>query len=230
VYKAAMRALAFSVHILTACGAALGLLALLAAVRGEWPLMFLWLGLALVVDAIDGMLARALSVAERVPRWSGDTIDLVVDFTTYVFVPAYAVAVGLMPGAFGVASGALIVITGAIYFADRRMKDDNNYFCGFPALWNLIAFYLLLLRPAPWVVAAMVVVFAVLTFVPVRFVHPFRVRALRPVTVTLLAVWSALALAAVLHDLAPALWITASLCIIALYFLGVGLLPRRQPQ
>ena len=97
---ATMRALAFSVHVLTACGAALALLALLAAARGDWPLMFLWLGVALVVDAIDGPLARAANVSAVWPNWSGDTLDLVVDYTTYVFVPAYAVAAGsLMPDA-----------------------------------------------------------------------------------------------------------------------------------
>ena len=85
-----MRTPAFAVHILTACGAALAMLALLAATRGDWPLMFLWLGIALVIDAIDGPLARALNVRELLPRWSGETLDLVVDYTTYVFVPAYA--------------------------------------------------------------------------------------------------------------------------------------------
>src|SRR5215213_6728273 len=91
------RILAFCVHILTACGAAL---ALLAATRGDWPLMFVWLGVALVVDAIDGPLARAANVAELLPRWSGETLDLVVDYTTYVFVQAYVVAAGgLMPDA-----------------------------------------------------------------------------------------------------------------------------------
>ena len=118
-----MRALAFSVHVLTACGAALALLALLAAARGDWPLMFLWLGVALVVDAIDGPLARAANVAEVWPRWSGDTLDLVVDYTTYVFVPAYAVAAGgLMPDALALLAAAAIAITGTLYFADREMK------------------------------------------------------------------------------------------------------------
>ena len=86
-----MRAFAFSVHVFTALGAGLALVALVAAVKDQWALMFLWLGLALAVDALDGMFARALKVSERVPRWSGDTLDLVVDFTTYVFVPAYAI-------------------------------------------------------------------------------------------------------------------------------------------
>lgn len=224
-----MRIPAFLVHILTACGAALALLALSAATRSDWPLMFLWLGVALVVDAIDGPIARGLNVAEMLPRWSGETLDLVVDYTTYVFVPAYAVTAGrLMPDSLAVAAGIVIAITGTLYFAKRDMKTIDNFFRGFPAVWNLVAFYLLLLRPAPAVAAAAVVLFAVLTFAPIRFVHPFRVRRLRAVTVALLTLWAALALAAVRQGLAPERWITIGLCALGLYFLAAGvLMPAR---
>jgi phosphatidylcholine synthase len=219
---------AFAVHVLTACGVALGLFALLAAVRGDWPLMFLWLGVALVVDAVDGPLARAANVAQVLPRWSGDTLDLVVDFTTYVFVPAYAVAAaGLMPDAWALPAAAIIVITGTLYFADRDMKTADNFFRGFPAVWNLIVFYLLLLRPAPAICAAVIALFTILTFVPIRVVHPFRVRRLRTVTVALLTLWSALALAALKQGLAPAPWISAMVCLIGAYFFLVGVLPAR---
>jgi len=223
-----MRALAFSVHVLTACGAALALLALLAASHGNWPLMFLWLGVALVLDAIDGPLARAANVSAVWPNWSGDTLDLVVDYTTYVFVPAYAVAAGsLMPDALALPAAATIAITGTLYFANREMKTPDNFFRGFPAVWNLVVFYLLLLRPMPVMAAATIALFAVLTFVPIRFVHPFRVRRLRTVTVALLTLWAVLALAAVKQGLAPAPWISAALCLIAVYFVLVGLLPAR---
>src|SRR6266576_986512 len=89
---AGARLLAFSVHILTALGAACALLALFAAVTGEWAAMFAWLGLALIIDGVDGTLARKRRAAEILPRWSGDILDSVVDFTTYVFVPAFAIA------------------------------------------------------------------------------------------------------------------------------------------
>jgi phosphatidylcholine synthase len=141
---------AFLVHVLTASGAALALLALYAAVHGRWSEMFAWLALALVVDAVDGPLARYFRVAETLPRWSGDTLDLVVDFLTYVFVPAYAIAAGGLLGfPLDRAAGIVIVVTGGLYFADRRMKTHDNYFRGFPALWNCAAFYLFLLRPGP---------------------------------------------------------------------------------
>jgi phosphatidylcholine synthase len=227
----ASNAAAFAVHIFTASGAALGLLALLAAVASNWALMFAFLGAALFVDAVDGALARRLEVAERLPRWSGETLDLVVDFVTYVFVPAYAVAGGgLMPAFLSVPLAIVIVVSGALYFADRRMKTADNYFRGFPALWNAAAFYLFLLRPDPWIAAGAVALLAVLTFVPVPFLHPFRVRRMRAFNALLIVAWSALAVVALLRDMMPGSWITGGLCAIALYFLGAGLLRRPQPE
>src|SRR5579872_5990123 len=177
--KPALRAAAFSVHIFTALGAGIALLAMLEAVREHWAAMFAWLGVALVVDGADGPMARRLDVARLQPRWSGDVLDLVVDFVTYVFVPAYAIADGgLLPPVLGALVGIVIVMTGAIYFADRRMKTADNYFRGFPTLWNVVAFYLFLLKPAPWFSAALVALLAVATFLPFKFVHPFRVERL----------------------------------------------------
>jgi len=224
-------ALAFAVHIFTASGAALGLLALLAAAASNWPLMFAWLGIALFVDGIDGALARHVDVANRLPRWSGDTLDLVVDFTTYVFVPAYAVAAGgLVPPLAAIPLAIVIVVSGALYFADRRMKTADNYFRGFPAVWNAPVFYLFLLRPDPWIAAAAIVLLAVLTFVPVPFLHPFRVRRFRTFSALLIVAWAALAAVALLRDMSPGPWVTGALCAVALYFLGAGLLRRAEAE
>jgi len=224
-FRPAERACAFAVHILTASGAALALLALIAAVQSNWTWMFLWLGIALTVDAFDGPLARRLNVAERLPQWSGDSLDFVIDFVTYVFVPAYAIAAsGLLPNLAAIPLGALIVTTGALYFADRRMKTSDNYFRGFPVLWNAAAFYLFLLKPPSWVGAAGVACLVLLTFVPLRFIHPLRVTRWRRFNIALLIVWSVLSLAALVQDLSPGPWITAGLCAIGLYFLAAGLL------
>jgi phosphatidylcholine synthase len=216
---------AFAVHVFTACGAALAFLALVLATGEHWAAMFFCLGLALVVDGVDGPLAREFRVAEVLPRWSGDTLDLVVDFTTYVFVPAYAIAAsGQLPKALAVPAGIVVVITGALYFADRQMKTADNYFRGFPGLWNLAAFYLYLLEPPEWASAAMVAALAVLTFLPIKFLHPLRVRRLRVLNVALLAVWVALAFFAVVYNLAPGPYVIWPLVVIALYFLIAGLL------
>jgi len=219
---------AFAIHVLTASGAALAFLALILATGGQWQAMFLCLGLALIVDGIDGPLARAFKVAEVLPRWSGDTLDIVVDFTTYVFVPAYAIASsGLLPPSLALPAGILVVITGAIYFADRDMKTSDNFFRGFPVLWNLVAFYIDLLQPSEWITAAIVAVLAVLTFAPIKFLHPLRVKRLRVVNIVLLAAWAVLALFAVVDDLSPAPSVTWALVAIAVYFFGMGLLPQR---
>jgi phosphatidylcholine synthase len=221
------RVRAFAVHVFTASGAALALGALIYAVRAEWAAMFVCLGIALIVDGVDGTFARAFRVAELLPRWSGDVLDLVVDFTTYVFVPAYALSVsGLLPEPLALAAAMLIVITGALYFADHEMKTADHYFRGFPALWNAAAFYLFLLRPTPWIAAAAIMVLAVLTFVPFKFVHPLRVRRLRGLNIAALIVWSGLALVAIVRDLEPGPWIAAALVAIGLYFLAIGLLDQ----
>jgi phosphatidylcholine synthase len=219
--------LAFLVHVLTAAGAALCLLALNAAIGGHWSRMFLLLGLALIVDGFDGTLARHCHVAQRLPRWSGDVLDLVVDFLSYVFVPAYAIVAGdLLPGWAALPAGFLIMITSALYFADRRMKTTDNYFRGFPALWNIVAFYLFLLRPPSSINLVVVIALSALTFVPYPFVHPVRVRRLRSVNLLLLVAWAALAVTAVVTDMAPGHWVSGALSVIALWFIAAGALRR----
>jgi phosphatidylcholine synthase len=218
---------AFAVHVFTAAGGALGFAALLAAFERRWTVMFWCLGAALFIDGIDGTLARRYRVADVLPRWSGDVLDLVVDFVTYVFVPAYAIAAsGLLPPSLGVPAGMVIVVTGALYFADRDMKTPDNYFRGFPALWNAVAFYLFVLKPAPWLAAAAILVLAVLTFVPFKFLHPFRVKRLRAVTLAALVLWGVLGAAALLYDLDPGPWIAYGLVIIGGYFVAVGLVDQ----
>jgi phosphatidylcholine synthase len=218
---------AFSVHVFTACGAACALLALIAAAHANWTQMFLWLGLALIIDGLDGTLARRLRVAEMLPRWSGDLLDFVVDFPTYVFVPAYAIATsGLLPAQLALPLGVIIALTGALYFADRRMKTADGYFRGFPVLWNVVAFYLFVLKPAAWVGAIAIVALAAATFAPVYFVHPVRAPRWRALNLAALALWGLLALVALADNLGPPAWIGWALAAIAIYFVIVGLLRR----
>src|SRR5215471_1352334 len=216
---------AFTVHVFTATGAALALLAMILATGGHWTAMFICLGVALVVDGADGPMARAFDVQNTLPRWSGDTLDLVVDYTTYVFVPAYAIsASGLLPQVMAIPAGVVVVISGALYFADREMKTKDNYFRGFPAVWNLAAFYLYLLEPPEWAAAAGIVILAALCFAPIKFLHPLRVSHWRAFNIVLMGLWAALAFVTVIQDLAPGPYVTMTLSVIAGYFFVVGLL------
>lgn len=219
------RVRAFTVHVFTATGAALALLALILATGGHWAGMFFCLGMALLVDGADGPMARAFDVERLLPRWSGETLDLVVDFATYVFVPAYAIsASGLLPQVLAIPAGVIVVVSGALYFADREMKTKDNYFHGFPAVWNLAAFYLYLLEPPEWAAAASIVVLAGLSFSPIKFLHPLRVQHWRSFNIALLAAWAILAFVAVIQNLSPGLYVTLPLCLIAIYFFLIGLL------
>src|SRR5262249_50461371 len=216
-------AAAFGVHLLTAIGAALALMSLFAAAERRWSLMFLWLGLSLIVDTIDGPIARRVRVAQVLPRWNGDVLDLVVDFLTYVFVPAFAIAAGgFWPAPAGALAGIFSVTPGVLYFAAREMKTADNFFRGFPAVWSIIAFYLFLLRPGPWIAGTLIVVPAIFTFVPIVFVHPFRVVRLRALSAVLLAIGTVLTIAALATDMAPGPWGTAALCAVGLYFAAAG--------
>jgi len=215
------RAAAFSVHVFTAMGAGIALIALLEAVREHWAAMFGWLGVALVIDALDGPMARRLDVERVQPNWSGEVLDLVVDFVTYVFVPAYAItASGLLLPLAAPLLGAGIVISGALYFADRRMKASDNHFRGFPALWNAAAFYLFLLHLSPTVSSLVVAVLIVLTFVPVHVLHPVRVVRWRAFTLSLIAIWAVLAMLTLARDFDVGALVTTGLCAIAAYVVG----------
>ncbi len=212
------RAAAFGVHIFTALGAGVALLAMLEAVREHWSAMFAWLGVALVIDAADGPMARRLDVMRLQPNWSGDVLDLVVDFVTYVFVPAYAVTASrlLLPLAAPLL-GIGIAVSGALYFADRRMKSDDNHFRGFPGLWNIAAFYLFLLHWPPALSSIAIALLIVATFVPFHVIHPVRVVRLRWLTLTLMAVWGILTIYVMARDFDVELPVTIALCLIALY-------------
>jgi phosphatidylcholine synthase len=211
------------VHILTASGAGLALLALLAAARDEWQLMFLWLGLALIVDAVDGPLARRIDVASVLPRWSGERLDLIVDYLTYVAVPAFALCRSApLPEETRMAAGIAIMLSSLVAFADHEAKTPEGYFSGFPAVWNMVCLYLFALGPPPTVALAVVVVLVALTFVPVLWLHPFRVQRWRPLNVLVTVLWGVVAVLAIAHPFPSPLWIQVLLVVTGAYLIGFG--------
>ncbi|HEX6741115.1 MAG TPA: hypothetical protein VF079_04895 [Sphingomicrobium sp.] len=171
------RLAAWAIHALTAASAVLAVLALTAVDGGRWREALLWLLAALVVDGVDGTLARFARVRERLPRIDGTALDLVVDYLTYVFVPAWFLwRLGAFPPAAAFPLVVLILLSSLYTFARTDMKTDDGYFRGFPALWNVVALYVYVAQPPPWLAAGAVAALAALTFAPVHLVHPFRVR------------------------------------------------------
>jgi len=223
------RAAAFSVHLLTASGGAVALLALYAAIERDFPLCFAWLGLALFIDGIDGTLARFARVSETGGTIDGVVLDLVVDFLTYVLVPVVALwRSDLMPARTAFWLGLVVVLASAIYFADTRMKTRDHWFRGFPALWNVVALYLFVLRPPGIVCVALLLLGSAAMFAPIVFVHPLRVKKWRWVNVAASLAFLALSAAAILQDLRAGVWVKAGLIVVAVYFLALPFL-RHSP-
>ena len=189
-------AAAWLVHLFTASGVVIAFLALAAIDRGEWGMALLWLLAALAVDGIDGSLARAARVKERVPRIDGEAFDLIVDYLNYVFVPVVFICrAGLVPQPLAVPLAAAMLLSAVYVFVRRDMKTEDNYFRGFPALWNIVAFYLYAAQPGPLAGAVTVVVLAIMSFAPIHFVHPFRVSERQPWLKLLALAWAVATLA-----------------------------------
>lgn len=177
------KSVAALVHVFTGLGAVCAFLATLAVIAKSWEQVFFWLAVAFVVDGLDGPMARALDVGERLKRFSGERLDLVVDYLTYVFVPVLALRFAdFLPGTFGLVLCCAILLSSLFHFADVDSKSDTNHFVGFPAVWNIVAFYIFAFAPSASWVGIIVIGFVVLTFVPVHVVHPVRVKDWRAAT------------------------------------------------
>lgn len=182
------------VHLLTALGAIFAMLALVAAAAEDWRLMALWLVGALVVDGIDGPLARRYQVARHAPRLDGVLLDMIIDYLTYVVIPVYALfAARVVDGAMGWAVLMVIPYASALYFADTRMKTADKSFSGFPACWNMVALALLILQPPAWVTLGLLGALTAAMFAPLRFVHPFRTKRWRALSLPVMMGWTGLA-------------------------------------
>jgi phosphatidylcholine synthase len=214
---------ALLVHLFTATGAVWAMLAMLAAVDRDWSMMFLWLVVALLVDGLDGPMARKAQVKKYAPVFDGVLLDLIIDYLTYVFVPAYALfKSGLLPGWPGWLAIIVITFTSAMYFADTRMKTRDFSFSGFPSCWNMVVLVLFALKPHPLVSLILVTILAVAMFVPVKFVHPVRTKRWRSVTLPMAIAWVVFAGWAALVDFHPQSWAHWGLMIPSLYLLFAG--------
>jgi phosphatidylcholine synthase len=214
---------AFGVHILTASGAYLAFLSLVAAAELEFAKSFMWLGLALVVDGVDGPLARKLEVKKWWPYWSGDMLDAVIDYVTYVMIPAFILyQSGLMGKYVSFFAAAVIVVTSAIYYADTRMKTEDYGFKGFPVVWNMVVFTLLAVSPSELLSIGLVLAIAALTFVPIIFIHPVRVKVMRGPTMAMVGLWGAGAAGALYYDLNSPVWVDIVLGIASVYLFTIG--------
>lgn len=222
---------AFSVHMLTASGSFLAFLGVVAAAEHRFVDMFWWLGLALLVDGIDGPIARKVRVKEVLPNWSGDTLDNIIDYVTYVLLPAFALyQSGMIGEPWSFVAAGMIVVSSAIYYADTGMKTGDYFFSGFPVVWNMIVFTLFVIDASATTALVIVTVSVVLTFLPVNFLHPVRVKRLRPLNLGIFLLWCALGgYSLLLHFETPG-WVVAGVVITGLYLYVIGAILQFFPE
>lgn len=186
---------AWLVHFYTASGVVLAFLATRAVVAENYRAAFFWLYVQVVVDATDGVLARRARVSERLPWFNGAKLDDIIDYLTYVFIPALIVwRAALVPETWTLVVVSAMMLSSAYGFNRADAKTGDHFFTGFPSYWNLVAFYLLVAGWAQAVNAAFLLAFAALVFVPVRYIYPSRTPVWRPATVMLGVTWGLLLL------------------------------------
>ena len=205
------KGMAWSVHAFTTSGIVLGFLALVAVLKNDAVAAFMWLGLALFVDGVDGTLARRARVKEYTPNFDGSSLDLVIDFFTYVAVPALMiywfnmvpVPAWLSGQTWSLICAALIMAVSCYTFANVNMKSFDYYFVGFPAIWNVVVLYFYLFNTG-WLINLITVVgLSILTFVPVKFVHPLRVAHWRNITIPMTVLWALMTLSLIISSRVP---------------------------
>ncbi|WP_413850215.1 CDP-alcohol phosphatidyltransferase family protein [Albidovulum sp.] len=221
---------ALLVHLFTATGAVLSMLAMLAAVDAKWSLMFLWLVVALIVDGVDGPLARHFHVKTMWPTYDGVLLDLIIDYLTYVFIPAFALfQSGLLPGWTGWCAIIVITYASVIYFADTRMKTTDKSFAGFPACWNMVVLVLFALEPNFYLMTAIILALAATMFTNLKFVHPVRTERWRWITLPVALAWVAFAARAAWVDFAEGEIAHWGLTATSIYLLVAGVAQQLFP-
>jgi phosphatidylcholine synthase len=234
------RRAAWGVHLYTASGAVLALLALDATARGAYAAAFAWMAIAMFVDCTDGTLARRVHVKEVLPYFDGSKLDDIVDYLNYVLVPiVLATRAGLLPGgALGLAIGALPLLASAYGFCESEAKTTDNFFTGFPSYWNVVVLYLYVLRWPTWVNAGVLVLLAILVFVPIRYLYASRTATARTVTYVGGALWGLSVFWLLLQFPTPSRGLAIVSLIFPAYYIALSLWlhwrtpasPRRVPQ
>ena len=181
---------AYLVHLFTVSGIVFSFIALLYAVDKNLPMVFFYLALALFVDGIDGSLARKVNVKKYAPLINGEILDNIIDFLNYVFIPAFVVYwFEFVPKGLEILMASLILVVSCYTFANNNVKTSDFYFSGFPALWNVVILYFYLLDTSHLVNLIVIILLTILTFIPFKYLHPFRVVQLRKTSLFILLLW-----------------------------------------
>jgi phosphatidylcholine synthase len=183
------------VHLFTATGAVFGFLALLAVIQHDWRWMVIWMIASMLVDGLDGFLARLADTKIYASKFDGALMDNIIDYFTYVVVPALFLYISdVLPPGWGIVGACAILLASAFQFSRTDAKTDDYFFTGFPSYWNIVAIYALILGLNPWVNLVILLFLVLLVFIPIKYVYPTRSTQLRTLTLILIGVYAVMSI------------------------------------
>jgi len=182
--------LAWSVHLFTCSGLIAGFLALICVFKNDETSAFLFLGLALLIDAVDGTLARKFKVTVFVKNIDGKMLDSVIDFFNYIIIPSVMIYwFKFVPSPFEIIIPSIILIVSAISYSNNNLMTSDNFYKGFPCIWNILLFYLYLFDLSQVYNLFLISACILLKFIPMKFIHPLRVNKYRRYSAVFMVLW-----------------------------------------
>ncbi len=211
---------AWAVHTFTASGLVAGFMSILAINEKDWRMAMIWLVVALIIDGVDGTFARMFRVKEVLPNVDGKTIDYVIDFATYAIIPAYFFySAGLVAEEWLLPCTAMILLVSALYYGKDGMVSEDNYFIGFPVMWNMVVFYFVFVWPViPTVNLVLVIIFCILHFIPIKFVYPSQTARFFHLTLANTALFFVMLILTIYYYPEKKLWLTVLAYVCVAYY------------
>ena len=220
-------AAAWGVHLFTATGAVWGLLSILAIFEGDFRKMIFWIVIAVLVDGLDGGLARLANVKKYADGIDGALLDNILDYLNYVMVPAlFIIKAEIIPENLRLFGACSILLTSAYQFTQTDAKTENHEFKGFPSYWNVAVLYMLLMKLSPWFNFAALMLLNILVFVPVKYIYPSRNTYLKTLTNILTWAYAAVGVWGLSQYPNQPDWVVWSSFIYVAYYIGLSLLPK----
>ena len=186
---------ALFVHFLTSFGVLAGFFALIAVINNNQSTAFLWLGLAFLIDSVDGTLARKFNVKKNFPNIDGKMLDSIIDFFNYVIVPAIIIYwFKLVPDNFLILIPSILILVSIYSYVNLNVMTNDHYYNGFPAIWNVVVLYFYVFGTNQITNLIILVLLIILKFSPIKCIHPLRVKKLRIVSIFFTIVWFTMSL------------------------------------
>ena len=178
------------IHLSTGFGIIAGFLSLIAILNNNQKEAFIWLGIAFLIDSVDGTLARKFDVKKNLPHIDGKTLDSIIDFFNYVIVPSVMIYwFKYVPDQFIILIPLILIFISIYSYVNLNVLTNDNYYNGFPAIWNVVVLYFYIFGTDQTINLFILVLFIILKFSPIKCIHPLRVKKLRYLSIFFTITW-----------------------------------------